>query len=325
MRRASGYADGLVSGATWGLVAVLLTMVSAGIPGYPLVITALVVAAGHDAAAALFLLGRSGVCGGLRRIARLIVSREAWAIAACSVLGGPVFMGAYVASVILAGPSIALTLTATYPVLGAVLADRLLRQRLTGLAWLAVGGTTVGAALTAFDASSSPSGVGVLLGFVLALLAAAAVALEGVVAYKVMIVADPDAVLVVRQLFAAALFAIAVVALPDGPSAVSALTQSGIGSTVLVAGAIGGYSYAVWYRAMRKIGVAKAMTLNITYALWGIIFAWVIERTTSSPFALTGCIVVVAGACLTILSGRREPGTHPEADPQAPSPAPVTG
>jgi drug/metabolite transporter (DMT)-like permease len=325
MRRASGYADGLMSGATWGLVAVLLTMASAGMSGFPLVITALVVAAGHDAAAALFLLGWSGVCGGLRRIARLIVSREAGAVLACSLLGGPLFMGAYVASMILAGPSIALTLTATYPVFGAVLADRLLRQRLTGLGWLAVGGTTVGAALTAFDASSSPSGAAVLLGFVLALVAAVAVALEGVLAYKVMIVADPDAVLVVRQLFAAALFAIAVVVVPGGPSAATALAQPDIGSIILVAGAIGGYSYAVWYRAMRKIGVAKAMTLNITYAMWGILFAWVIERTSSSPFALAGCIVVVAGACLTILSGRRQSGTHTEADPQASTPTPVTG
>jgi hypothetical protein len=39
VRRGSGYADGLISGATWGLVAVLLTTVSAALWGYPIVAT----------------------------------------------------------------------------------------------------------------------------------------------------------------------------------------------------------------------------------------------------------------------------------------------
>ena len=80
VRRVSGYADGLMSGATWGLVAVLLTMVSAAMWGYPIVAITLVVAAAHDCAAALFLLGWSGIRGGFRAIARLVASREAGAV-----------------------------------------------------------------------------------------------------------------------------------------------------------------------------------------------------------------------------------------------------
>jgi drug/metabolite transporter (DMT)-like permease len=303
--------DGLMSGATWGLVAVLLTAVSAAMWGYPIVATTLVVAAAHDSVAALFLLGWSGIRGGLRGIARLVASREAGAVIACSLLGGPVFMGGYVGSMILAGPSYALTLTATYPVIGAVLADRLLRQRLTGVGWLAVVGTTIGAALTVFDASSSESSVRTLLGIALAVAGAAGVALEGIVAYKVMITADPDAVLVLRQVFSAVLLVIAVLAVPDGLATTSALAVPDVGLLILVAGAIGGYSYATWYRAIRKIGVARAMTLNITYAMWGILLAWLIQQASASPFAVAGCIVVVAGAGLTILSGRQSPGAHP--------------
>ena len=290
MRRVSGYADGLISGATWGLVAVLLTMVSAAMWGYPIVATTLVVAAAHDAAAALFLLGWSGVRGGLRAIARLVASREAGAVIACSLLGGPVFMGGYVASMILAGPAYALTLTATYPVIGAVLADRMLRQRLTGVGWLAVVGTTLGAALTAFGASSTESGVRTLVGLAIALMGAAAVALEGILAYKVMVTADPDAVLVLRQVFSAVLLAVAVLAVPDGITTMWALRMSDVGLLILIAGAIGGYSYATWYRAIRKIGVAKAMTLNITYAMWGILLAWMIQQANASPSAVAGCI-----------------------------------
>ena len=321
VRRGSGYADGLISGATWGLVAVLLTTVSAALWGYPIVATTLVVAAAHDGAAALFLLGWSGVRGGLRAIARLVASREAGAVIACSLLGGPVFMGGYVASMILAGPAYALTLTATYPVIGAVLADRMLRQRLTGVGWLAVVGTTLGAALTAFGASSTESGVRTLVGLAIALMGAAAVALEGILAYKIMVTADPDAVLVLRQVFSAVLLAIAVLAVPDGITTMWALRMSDVGLLILIAGAIGGYSYATWYRAIRKIGVAKAMTLNITYAMWGILLAWMIQQASASPSAVAGCIVVVAGAALTILSGRQQPSAQRLSDPQASAPA----
>jgi hypothetical protein len=98
--RISGYGDGLVSGATWALVAVLLATVAPAMRGLPLVATALVVAAAHDCAAALFLLGWSGIKGGLRVIGRLAVSRDAAVVLVCSLLGGPVFMGCYVASMI---------------------------------------------------------------------------------------------------------------------------------------------------------------------------------------------------------------------------------
>ena len=205
--------------------------------------------------------------------------------------------------------------------IGAVLADRMLRQRLTGVGWLAVVGTTLGAALTAFGASSTESGVGTLVGLAIALMGAAAVALEGILAYKVMVTADPDAVLVLRQVFSAVLLAIAVLAVPDGITTMWALRMSDVSLLILIAGAIGGYSYATWYRAIRKIGVAKAMTLNITYAMWGILLAWMIQQASASPSAVAGCIVVVAGAGLTILSGRQQPSAHPRSDPQASAPA----
>ena len=117
MRRASGYADGLISGATWGVVAILLPG-SALLTGESILAMPLAVAAVFDAAAAFFLLARSTAAGALLDVLRLAASRRAVPIAFCSLLGGPLFMGGYVAAVIMAGPSDALTATATYPVGG---------------------------------------------------------------------------------------------------------------------------------------------------------------------------------------------------------------
>src|SRR5690349_15259864 len=113
MKRISGYIDGLVSGATWGLVAVLLAGQSGPMSGHPTVALPFVGAGVFDSAAAVFLVARSSVVGALPRIARLVTSRTAITVAVCSLLGGPIFMGGYVAAVMLAGPSDALTATAT--------------------------------------------------------------------------------------------------------------------------------------------------------------------------------------------------------------------
>jgi drug/metabolite transporter (DMT)-like permease len=302
--RRSGYVDGVVSGATWGVVAVLLPGADR-LPAASLLATSVAVAALFDTAAAVFLLVRSGVVGVLPDVVRVLASRRAVAVGVCSVLGGPLFMGGYIAAVILAGPSEALTATATYPVIGAILARILLRQRLDRVGRLGVGVTAVGAALIAVDASGSGDGVHVLVGVGVALAAAAAVALEGVVATRAMVDLDANTVMAVRQLLSAVMFGLVLLAVPGGITTVAdVMADTAVIVPVVCAGMIGGYSYAIWYRSIRTIGVARAMALNISYAMWGALFAWWLRDSPLTLLAATGCAVVTTGAVLTILSGR---------------------
>jgi drug/metabolite transporter (DMT)-like permease len=306
MRRTSGYVDGLVSGATWGVVAVLLPG-SDQLSGASLLAMSVAVAALCDTAAALFLLVRSGVAGSHAGVVRVLTSRRALAIGACSVLGGPLFMGGYIAAVILAGPSHALTATATYPVIGAILARFLLRQQLERVGWLGVTVTVVGATLIAVDASGSDNSVHVLVGIAIALAAAAAVALEGIVATRAMVGLDTNTVMAVQKLLSAIMFGLLLLLIPSGIATVgSVMANTGLIVPIVCAGMIAGYSYVAWYRSIREIGVARAMALNISYAMWGAVFAWSLRHAPLTLLALAGCAVVTAGAVLTILSGRDE-------------------
>jgi drug/metabolite transporter (DMT)-like permease len=319
MRRTSGYVDGLVSGATWGVVAVLLPG-SDQLSGASLLAMSVAVAALCDTAAAFFLLVRSGVAGSLAGVARVLASRRALAIGACSVLGGPLFMGGYIAAVILAGPSHALTATATYPVIGAILARSLLRQQLERVGWLGVTVTVVGATLIAVDASGSENSGHVLVGIGVALAAAAAVALEGIVATRAMVGLDTNTVMAVQKLLSAIMFGLVLLVIPSGIATVgSVMANTGLIVPIVCAGMIAGYSYVVWYRSIREIGVARAMALNISYAMWGALFAWSLRHAPLTLLALTGCAVVTAGAVLTILSGRDEPtcAASTSADPRS--------
>ena len=326
MRRTSGYVDGLVSGATWGIVAILLPG-SDQLSGASLLAMSVAVAALFDVAAAIFLLVRAGVAGSLADIGRVLVSKRVLAVGVCGLLGGPLFMGGYIAAVILAGPSDALTATATYPVFGAILARVLLRQRLGRVGLLGVTVTAVGATLITFDASGSAYSLHVLVGIGVALAAAAAVALEGIVATRAMVGLDTNTVMAVRELLSALMFGVVLLAVPGGiATAGNVIADTGLIVPIVFAGMIGGYSYAIWYRSIRKIGVARAMALNISYAMWGALFAWSLLQAPLSLFALTGCAVVTAGAVLTILSGRLEPTSDVPipADPRpAPAPAPT--
>lgn len=307
MRRASGYVDGLISGATWGVVAILLPGIDE-LSGVSLLAMSVTVAALFDGAAAFFLLARSSVAGSLVDVVRVSISKRALAIGACSLLGGPLFMGGYVAAVILAGPSDALTATATYPVIGAVLARLMLRQRLDRLGWIGVPVTAVGATLIAVDAGGTGDHLQVLVGVGVALAAAAAVALEGIVATRAMVGLDTNTVMAVRELLSAVMFTVILIVVPGGiATAGGIIADSGLIVPIVCAGMVGGYSYAIWYRSIRKIGVARAMALNVSYAMWGAVFAWSLRSASLTLLAVAGCSLVTAGAVLTVLSGRHEP------------------
>jgi drug/metabolite transporter (DMT)-like permease len=139
-----------------------------------------------------------------------------------------------------------------------------------------------------------------------ALAAGAAVALEGIVATRVMVGLETNTVMAVRELLSAVMFGVAVLVVPDGFATLGRVVgESELLVPIVVAGVVGGYSYIAWYRSIRKIGVARAMALNISYAMWGVLFAWGLQRSSVTLLAIAGCAVVTAGAVLTIMSGRR--------------------
>ena len=242
---------------------------------------------------------------------RVLFSKRVLSVGVCSLLGGPLFMGGYVVAIILAGPSVALTATATYPVIGAVLARFLLRQRLDRVGWLGVTVAVAGAALVAVDASGSDNSGTTLVGGGVALAAAAAVAMEGIVATSAMVGLGTNTVMAVREVVVRGHVRRRSARDPGRDRHKgSIVVMPGLIVPIAFAGMIGAYSYVVWYRSIRKIGAARAMALNISYAMWGALFAWSLQDVVLALLALAGCAVVSAGAVITILSGRVTPATN---------------
>jgi drug/metabolite transporter (DMT)-like permease len=116
---------------------------------------------------------------------------------------------------------------------------------------------------------------------------------------------DTNTVMAVQKLLSAIMFGLLLLVIPSGIATVgSVMANTGLIVPIVCAGMIAGYSYVAWYRSIREIGVARAMALNISYAMWGAVFAWSLRHAPLTLLALAGCAVVTAGAVLTILSGR---------------------
>ncbi|WP_442886190.1 EamA family transporter [Desulfovibrio sp. 1188_IL3213] len=68
------------------------------------------------------------------------------------------------------------------------------------------------------------------------------------------------------------------------------------------AGWLGCLSYRCWYMAMNMIGVSRAMALNITYALWGILFSVFFMHAPVTARLLAGAGLVFCGVIFVIRS-----------------------
>lgn len=77
------------------------------------------------------------------------------------------------------------------------------------------------------------------------------------------------------------------------------LTSTGI-IFVICAGIVGSLSYTCWYKAMNTTGVSRAMAINITYALWGVILSAVFLDIEITINLIIGALIIFSGMVLVI-------------------------
>jgi len=143
----------------------------------------LAAAALHDGLASVWVGGVNAWLGRLRSLPGALRSRSSLVVLAAALCGGPLAMGSFVAAISLVGPAFAATVTATYPAVGAVLAQLVLKERISRFGWA---GIILAVAGAAFASYGSPEGAESyrLLGTLFACLAALGWGAEGVLVAK---------------------------------------------------------------------------------------------------------------------------------------------
>ena len=313
---------GIFAGIMWALETVVLGIALAMSPFVateeaillaPFIATFL-----HDAFSAVYMLIYNALRGGLTGFFAVFKSKTALWLVLSSAMGGPIGMTGYVLAVNCLGASVGAVASAVYPAVGTVLAWVFLKEKTKWYQWIFLVLTLLGV----YGLSYSPSfgGGNFLLGIVGAFMCAFGWGIEAVILAKCLKGTDlkDEYALGIRQAVSATIYGAVILPLLGGWRMMAGLFTGGevkLLLTVAIAALCATVSYLFYYRAIGRLGAAKAMALNITYTAWAMVFTVVLLRDLSvlNPTTLVcSAVIVVCGICaatdLKKLFGKKDKG-----------------
>ena len=262
----------------------------------------------HDFSAAVVTTIINYRSGLLPEVWRSLRSKHGRAVIGGALFGSILGMGGYIAALRLAGPAYVLPITTLYPAVASVLAVRILKERIRPLAWVGLALCIVGAVVVGWNPPAAQTGGLFYLGLGCAALAAVGWGAEGVLATYGMDFVEPPAALNIYYLVSSVLYLIifiptACLLFPAEQAGFALLTEfaasKGLGFIAL-AGGLGAIAYRCWYISMTLTGVSRAMALNITYALWGILLSALFTDVEITQTLVVGAVTIFAGMFLVI-------------------------
>ncbi|WP_125587885.1 DMT family transporter [Companilactobacillus jidongensis] len=300
----TGISNGLVSGLTYGIYSTLVVVASgynplvsaAGILAAPFVASGL-----NDLFAGIWLLFYNAKQGRLRELGRTLKTKPGKMLVIGFLLGGPIANGAYLVGLALAG-AYAIPISATCSLFGALFAWIFLKQRPTKRVVLGMLMCVAGAIVINFV---KPQGApNFTLGIICALIAAVAWGLEGVFSSFGGAMIDTDVAVNLRELISGLFALLIVVPLIGGGIKLLGGTLSAPSPMLwlAIAGMSAAISFVSWYKANSMVGCAVGMSLNVTYAFWGVLFSVLFLGQAFTPTIVIGSIVIVLGAIVVTMN-----------------------
>lgn len=301
--RIAGLGNGLFSGLTYGIYSTLVMVAS----GYdPLVSAAGFLAAPfvssglNDLFAGIWLLFYNAKHGRLKELSRTLKTKPGQMLVVGFFLGGPVANGAYLIGLAMAG-AYAIPISATCSLFGSLFAWIFLKQRPTKRVVFGMLLCVAGAIVINW---AKPEGApNFTLGIICALIAAVCWGLEGVFSSFGGAMIDTDVAVNLRELISGLVVLILIVPLVGGLKLLGGTLTAGIPILWLVlSGLSAAASFVCWYKANSMVGCAIGMSLNVTYAFWGVLFCVLFLGQTLTPTIVIGSIVIVLGAIIVTMN-----------------------
>ena len=269
----------------------------------------------HDFFAALWVGANNIRAGKFKEYGRTLRTKPGRMVCIGALLGGPIGMSGYLLGITFVNAAYALPITASYPALAAILATIIFKERNPARVWVGVVLCIVGSFVVFYAPMEGDKGAFFTIGMLLSTLACIGWSTEGLLSTYGMDMVDPDIALGIREGVSALcylLFVIPIVTLfltpKFGPTPIwELIVQTVTSSSFTVyafAGFLGGFSYVYWYRALNMAGVARAMALNVTYALWGVIFGFLFTPFVPTGQLFVGAAGIAAGAILVSANPR---------------------
>lgn len=298
-----GITNGLVSGLTYGIYSTLVVVASgydplksaAGLLAAPLICSGL-----NDFFAGIWLLIYNIKQGRIKELMRTLATKPGKLLVIGFLLGGPIANAAYLVGLNLAG-AYAIPISATCSLFGALFAWIFLKQRPTKRVVLGMVLCVSGAIIINLVKPEGASNF--TLGIICALIAAIAWGLEGVFSSFGGAMIDTDVAVNLRELISGIIVLFAIVVI-GRKSALFVDTFKAISPVVWLAlsGLCAAVSFLSWYKANSLVGCAIGMSLNVTYAFWGVLFTVIFLNQPLTVTMVIGSIVIVLGAVIVTMN-----------------------
>lgn len=298
-----GIVYGLVSGLTFGLYSTVaaLAMVKEPLLGATAAFAApFVCSAINDSVAAIWLLIWNIYKGRAKEIGRSLVTIPGIMVVLAALFGGPLANGAYLVGIDAAGAA-AIPISALCPMFGAIFARIFLKQKIEKRVAVGMVICIAGAALISY---MKPEGVAenFTFGIICAFVAAIGWGLEGVFSAFGMSMIDSNIAINIRQAASGLMFIFIVLPAFGGVGLFKEVLGTVNVVVIIAFGALfAAISFLTWYVSNSMAGVATGMSLNITYVLWGVVFAAVFLGSSLTPTVIAGAIIITVGAVLVAI------------------------
>lgn len=301
--RATGMTTGALSGLTYGIYTVLVLVAgyyeplasAAGLLAGPYVCSGL-----NDLFAGIWLTAYNAKSGRIREMGRSLNTFPGKMIVIGSLLGGPIANGAYLVGLAMAG-AYAIPISALCSLFGAIFAWIFLKQKITKRVMAGMLVCVAGAVIINWVKPEGSDNF--TLGIICSFIAAICWALEGVFSTYGGAMIDTDVAVNLRQLISGVVDLFVILPIVGGMGLLGGTLFAGIPAVWLaVAGLSAAVSFLCWYKSNSTVGCAVGMSLNVTYAFWGVFFCILFLGQAVTPTIVIGSVVIVFGAVLVTMN-----------------------
>lgn len=293
---------GLMSGILWGLDTVLLGIALAMTPFIateqaiflaPFVSTFL-----HDFFSSFWMLIYTTFKKELGKTFKAAKTRSGRFIMLGALLGGPVGMTGYLLAIKYIGPAYTAIISSLYPAIGALLSYIFLKEKMKPISIMGLFISIFGIIILGYAPGGAVANLG--LGFIFAVLCVVGWASEAVICAYGMKEDEitPEQSLQVRQLTSAIVYGFLIIPIVKGISFTTAVIPTTATVVIILTALAGTTSYVFYYKGIHKIGATRAMSLNITYAAWSIIFGVILLGNSVDLKTVICCIMIMVGSTM---------------------------
>jgi len=297
-----GITSGIISGLTYGIYTTLILVAGYYKPllGATVLVLTFVASGLNDLFAGMWLSIYNWKKGRSKEMGRSLNTFPGKMVVLGALVGGPLANGAYLAGLAMAG-AYAIPISATCSLFGALFAWIFLKQKPTKRVVLGMVICVMGAIIINWvQPDASPN---FTLGIICAFVAAISWGLEGVIASYGGSMLDTDIAVNIREWVSGIVTLVVIVPIVSGLPVLTETIVAGMPTLILaIAGLSAAISFLCWYKANSMVGCAIGMSLNVTYAFWGVLLCVLFLGEKVTPTIVSGSIVIVLGAIIVTMN-----------------------